>query len=174
MVKRRPIEENQAMSLRSVLFGRKPIPPEAAGLVLLHFVDVPGDLATARYAELSGAKKGAFLDKERLYKVSAVMLCILSCEKEDKRYGDVRMRFQELALPKGHDEEFLRSYHTALSELENLASSSVTPLSWARQWFATIGVNIVNPVDLGLFATRWLQLMYHARKALDEVGTASG
>jgi hypothetical protein len=112
------------MSLKRILFGRKPISTEAADLMLTHCVNNSNDSATVKFAELSGGRKILFLNKDRTFKIATVMLCMLSCERKDERFIPVRKRFEELVMPRRHDENFVQSYFAALSQLENLASSS--------------------------------------------------
>ena len=150
------------------------IPSEAADLVFECFVDAPSDLTT--FVEICEMSERAFLDKERLYRISVVMLCILVCEREDSRFADLRKRYEEIVYGiayKSSGEEFLRSSANAIEDFQILLASSSTNVSWAREWFAEIGVDITNVVRMGIFVMIWLDLFYYTTKALREIRDTS-
>jgi hypothetical protein len=138
--------------------------------MLEHFVSSPRDLTAL--AELCGPKKQAFFDKESLYRISVVMLSVSACEREDGSFVDVRTRFEELVYSmaySGAGEEFLQSSLAAIEDFQKLLAPSAPTASWARAWFASIGVEVTNVVTLTTFAMSWLNLFYYATKGLREI-----
>jgi hypothetical protein len=158
------------MSLKNLFFRRKPIPSEVAGLMVESFVNDVDDFSETQFGELSAIQKATFREKTRLYKQAAVMLCIMACERNDKRFAGLRKNFENRIFPTARGEEFLESYLAAISDLEDLISPPEMKFYWARRWFSAIGVEITNPVRATLFVISWQQRIFHVREALLAVG----
>ena len=65
-------------------------------------------------------------------------------------------------------EVLLSQIQLSMSELKDLLFSegNTKELSWARFWFESIDVEIINPADLTLFATYWMDLYIATTKTL--------
>ena len=116
--------------------------------------------------------KGAFLDKDFIYRLALGMVCMVSREREDSRFTAVRKKFEDKVIfPLWRDHgEFQPLYFVAMHEIASLKSSETPPLSWAREWFASISVELTNPVEASLFVTLWQQRLFHMLKLLTDIG----
>ena len=155
----------------SLFTRRRAIPPDDVDMLLRHFLE-PDAAFAEKFRGLVGHNEDAFQSKDITYQLALVMVCIVSREKRDNRFTAVRSRFEaKVILPLlASDESFQPQYLAAMREIANLESSGTTHLSWARDWFAGIGVQITNPVDLTLFVTMWKQRLFHTLKLLIDIG----
>jgi hypothetical protein len=159
------------MSHKGMLPHGKPIPSEDIDLLLKHFLE-PDSAFADRFMGLVGPNKDAFLNRDMIYQLALVMVCIVSSEQKDSRFEVVRRRFEDVVIFPicQDDKEFQSFYVAAMREIARLETSDSTDLHWAKEWFTDIGVDITNPVDAGLFVMMWRQRLFHMLKLLTSIG----
>jgi hypothetical protein len=142
--------------------------------MLLSYVVEPDKIYTEKLIERVGLHKDAFLEKDYLYQLAMVMVCLVARERDDDRFAAIRKRFELEAIffPMFHNNEVTQpSFMAAMREIANLEKSipETKPFTWAREWFSGIGVEITNPVDLTLFVVGWQQRLFHMLKLFTEI-----
>lgn len=112
----------------------------------------------------------AFNAKTRLYQFATVLMAVMNEEQNDQNFSPVRTELERLFLPPTFKQgaNMLDELRSAMMDLSNLMTPREKPhhLSWARDWFASTGLDENNPEILHYFSVRWLDFFATITKAI--------
>ena len=154
------------------MFGDKRIklkPDELAALLMKHFVESPINKIPEQM-QAPAEVIAAFDAKTRLYQFATVLMAVMNEEQSDRHFCPVRTELERLFLPPTFQQggNMLDELRSAMMDLSNLMTPREKPhhLSWARDWFASTGLDESNPETLSYFSIRWLDYFATICKAI--------
>lgn len=116
--------------------------------------------------DLNGSHRTAFARRVVLYQLAFVILALGTYDKKHDGFGRVGVSIRG----------GMRSFREAPTDAEiaraafdtiKLTGSSDKQYSWARAWYAAIGVDESNPAVLGHLSLQWLQFYNTVLESLD-------
>jgi hypothetical protein len=116
-----------------------------------------------------------FQAKMRIYREALVLFVLISKSKEDEKYKSVLRSYEGLIMPDSPTIEGmtkLEALNGAMRRLQDFLkdfreSSDPQYFSWSRSWFAGIGYDQINVIDLHLFSMHWIDTYIAVRKSVD-------
>ncbi|MBL7184921.1 MAG: hypothetical protein ISS70_01235 [Phycisphaerae bacterium] len=154
------------------IFGHrkaKLTPDEIAGVFLSEFV-ANDDLAPSNELDLSPEQQQQYASKCKLYRLALVIMTLMNEERNNPKVLLVRESIESkvFCLPDDQSHALLSQIQSSMSDLQKLLLPDGNPkeLSWARSWFESIHIDAINPVDLTLFASSWMDQYIAATKSL--------
>jgi hypothetical protein len=94
-----------------------------------------------------------FLNKMQLYSEAAALRVFITAKNSDKRYEQLLHEFEKIIFTHGatttEGVEKLKSMKAAMADIQNQVDN--TQLTWARNWFMSIGHDETNPATLMMF-----------------------
>ena len=156
------------------IFKRKPKvdPNEIAQSLVTEFVDntIFDDRPQLRF---NGDVEPHYRAKSRLYRIAIVLMALMSQEQKNAKFSTVRISFERLVFPPTQAKGFrlLQSVRSAMQNLSELLWPTDTPreMSWAMAWLGDVGITEIDPVDLMLFSTRWMDSYVMITNVLEEM-----
>ena len=154
------------------IFGQKKVeasPDEIAAVFLSEFV-ADDDLAPSIELEFSADQQQQYISRCKLYRLALVLMILMNEERENSKALHVResVEARVFGLPDDQSRTLLKQVQNSMSDLRALLAQKGNrkELSWARSWFQAIGIDVINPVDLTLFASNWMDQYIAATKSL--------
>jgi len=154
------------------IFGRgkaKAPPDEIASIFLSEFV-ANDDLAPRNGLNLTLEQQQQYISTCKLYRLALVLIILMNEERNNPKALHVRESIESkvFGLPDDRSLTLLNQIQSSMSDLQNLLFPKGSPkeLSWARSWFNSIGIDAINPVDLTLFSTGWMDQYIAMTKSL--------
>ena len=109
--------------------------------------------------------------KLRVYQFASLTLAILAAEQRDKSFTGVRVGLEKRYFVE-QNMELLEEVRAAMSDLSILlwpAKDIGKPLTWARAWYATVGLDEYNPARLARFSMLWFDHFKVAADCLNKI-----
>jgi hypothetical protein len=113
-----------------------------------------------------------FQAKMRLYREALVLFVLLSKSNEDNKYEPVLRNYESLIMRANDGMTKLEALKGAMRNLKDLLNPTALQergLSWSRSWFAGIGYDQTNPINLFLFSTHWAETYLAVRESVDNL-----
>ena len=115
-----------------------------------------------------------FRAKMRIYREALVLFVLISKSKEDKKYEPVLRRYEAIVLPESPTVDGMTKLEALNGAMRRLSDflkgyrESPDPqyFSWVRSWFAGIGYDQINLIDMTLFSTYWINTCIGVRKSV--------
>ncbi len=144
-------------------------PEQLASSLMKHFVENPINKIPAEM-QAPAEVVAAFDAKTRLYQFAMVLMAVMNEEQTDRHFSPVRTELERLFLPPTFQQgaNMLDELRSAMMDLSNLMTPREKPhyFSWARDWFASTGLDESNPETLAYFSIRWLDYFATICKAI--------
>jgi len=116
-----------------------------------------------------------FHAKMRIYREALVLFILIAKSKQDEKYEPVLRSYESLIMPDSPTIEGmtkLEALNGAMRRLQDFLKDfreSPDPqyFSWSRNWFAGIGYDQFNVIDLHLFSMHWIDTYIAVRRSVD-------
>ena len=144
---------------------------EIASIFLSEFI-VNDDLSPKTISEINAENQDQYMLKCKLYRIALILIILINEEKNNQKVLLIREALESklFGTPNDQSRIILSQIQSSMSDLKNLLFPDDNPkeLSWARHWFESLGIDIINPADLTLFAINWMDLYIATTNTLKE------
>jgi hypothetical protein len=118
-----------------------------------------------------------FREKVALYREAVILMRLVAESKQEDRFASVQCAYEAILfgpVPAREGLGKLKTIRAAMTDLNKVVSTQEKSrcISWAREWFVTIGYDAANPITNFLLANMWMQEFIGTAKAIRECLTA--
>ena len=102
--------------------------------------------------------KPYFDAKSMIYRLAVTLMVIMNEEEENPNLSEVRERIEYLLLTSLESgEDLINEVEQAIQKLGVLLfSKERKEFSWGISWFEEIGISETDPINLAMFAKKWM------------------
>ena len=148
------------------------VTPEVIADTFISEFIVNNDLSPKKISEINSENQDQYMFKCMVYRIALVLIILINEEKNNPKVLLVRevLESKVFGIRNDQSENLLSQIQMSMSELKDLLFSKGNKheLSWARYWFESCDIEIINPVDLTLFAVYWMDMYIALNKTLRE------
>ena len=153
--------------------GKQKIKPTVLAQILYDEFVCDSSISRNTKLRISQGAASSFQNKAKLYQFSCVLIALLQAEQENQKFRQVRAHLEAIyhlssTIEPSTTTQSLPDVQSAMSEIVGLNRpvEESKYFTWARGWLEAVDVEEYNPVELHLFAMRWINFLIMAIDAL--------